>query len=176
MTDRGQTDHFGVFDLPRRLTVDAAGLERKFLRLSRECHPDRFSAQGLEAVAEAQRRSARVNDAYRTLRDPVQRAEHLLALQGVERGEGAAKCPPDLLEAVFELRESIVERPSPELRTRVRELLSNATERIDELFREHDAGDASERPATLASIREALDRRQFLSSLDREVVKALGSR
>jgi molecular chaperone HscB len=176
VTDREQTDHFAVFGLPRRLVVDAAGLEREFIRLSRESHPDRFAAQGPDAVAEAQRRSARVNDAYRVLRDPVQRAEHLLALQGVERGEGAAKCPPDLLEEVFELRERISERASPALRSRVGELLAEADERLAELFREHDEGGDDERPSTLGSLREALDRRQFLASLDREVAKALGSR
>ena len=176
MDERVQTDHFGVFDLPRGLVVDAVGLEREFLRLSRETHPDRFAGQHPEAVAEAQRRSARVNDAYRVLRDPVQRAEHLLALQGVERREGEAKCPSDLLEEVFELRESIMDRPSPELRSRVRALLSDADGWLAELFREHDAGDDSARPAALASLREALDRRQFLASLDREVAKALGSR
>jgi molecular chaperone HscB len=173
---RDKTDHFGVFDLPRRLEVDLEALEREFLRLSRELHPDRFVASGPEAVAESQRNSARVNDAYRALKDPAARAEHLLELAGVERKEGEAKCPPDLLAEVFELRESIAEGPDEGVCEQVATLLEDADRRIGELFARHDRAGDSERPGVLAELRTALDRRQFLVSLDREVVKALGSR
>ncbi|MHC4860870.1 MAG: Fe-S protein assembly co-chaperone HscB, partial [Planctomycetota bacterium] len=138
---RERTDHFGVFELPRKLVVDLDRLERKFLRLSREHHPDRFAGQGPEAIAASQRSSARVNDAYRILKDPVKRAEHLLTLAGVERKEGEAKCPPDLLAEVFELRERIMEGPDEELRARVTTLLEEANRRLGELFGAHDEAD-----------------------------------
>ena len=97
-----KADHYDVFGLSRRLGLDRDELESEFLRLSREFHPDRFAGAPAAERAEIQRNSARVNDAYRTLRDPVSRAEYLLLLEGIERPEGEAKCPPDLLEEVFE--------------------------------------------------------------------------
>jgi molecular chaperone HscB len=170
-----QTDHFEVFGLERCLEVDGGALEAEFLRLSRECHPDRFAGQDAATVAEAQRRSARVNDAYRTLRDPVHRAEHLLELEGVERPEGEAKCPPDLLAEVFDLRERIMENPNDELREEAERMLVTADRRLHGLFAAHDSAAPAERPSLLSEVREALDRRKFLLSLSREVERALGS-
>ena len=98
-------DHFCLFDLPRRFEIDASALESAFLRLSREFHPDRHAAAPAEERAAIQRSSARVNDAHRILMDPTARAEYLLGLEGVERPAGELRCPSDLLEEVFALRE-----------------------------------------------------------------------
>jgi molecular chaperone HscB len=170
-------DHFELFGFDRKLDLDSAKLNEAFLRLSREYHPDRFAVAEPEVRAVAQRNSARVNDAKRVLSDPVARAEYVLRLAGIERPEGEAKCPPDLLMEVFELREKLAEDPGPELTERVLALFAEVNDRLEEQFARHDA--ATDEPArllVLQEIRETLDRRKFLLNLTREVEGTLGKR
>lgn len=103
-------DYFSVFGLPQKLVLDAADLERKFHELSWRLHPDRFAQASPQERRFSLDRSSLLNDAYRTLRDPVRRAEYLLWLAG-RRKEGQSKqqAPPELLEEVFELNESLEE-------------------------------------------------------------------
>ncbi|HKA20952.1 MAG TPA: Fe-S protein assembly co-chaperone HscB [Blastocatellia bacterium] len=100
-------DHFQFLELPRKLVVDDAALEKSFYSLSRQFHPDYFmSATELEKRASLER-SSRLNDAYRTLRDRIARITYLLALEGYKESE--KKAPPDLLEEVFESNMAIEE-------------------------------------------------------------------
>ena len=111
-------DYFTFFGLPRKLNVDVAALGRDFYELSRKLHPDlnaRADSKEQEWIIE---QSSLLNDAYRTLKDPIKRTQYLLLLEGVEleeqskaatdqaRATGETKkqiVPPDLLEEVFEL-------------------------------------------------------------------------
>ncbi len=105
-----ETDYFALFGLPQKLWMDCAELEKLFHQLSWKLHPDNF-VRGNEYERELSlERSAQLNDAYRALRDPVARVEYLLAWGGM-RKEGAARqqAPPELLEEVFELNESLDE-------------------------------------------------------------------
>ena len=95
------TDYFSFFGLPRRLGIDESELEKTFYSLSRQFHPDYFMGASPEERQASVERSSMLNDAYRTLRDPVKRAGYLLQLQGYKEAE--KKAPPDLLEEVFEL-------------------------------------------------------------------------
>ena len=117
-------DYFAAFSLPRRLTLDLPALEKSFYAQSRKLHPDRFASKPLAEQEAALAQSSLLNDAYRTLRDPVARTQHLLALEGVEleeqsksateaaRASGTEKkqlIPPELLEEVFELNMQLME-------------------------------------------------------------------
>jgi molecular chaperone HscB len=117
-------DYFAFFGMPRKLNLDVAALEKNFYELSRRLHPDlnaRASAQEQEWSLE---QSSLLNDAYRTLRDPIKRTQYLLHLEGMEleeqsksatekaRATGEVKkqiVPPDLLEEVFELNMQLEE-------------------------------------------------------------------
>ena len=117
-------DYFAFFGLPPKLNIDIVALEKDFYDLSRKLHPDltvRATAQEQEWSTE---QSSLLNDAYRTLRDPIQRTQYLLKLEGVEleeqsksatekaRATGEVKkqiVPPDLLEEVFELNMQLEE-------------------------------------------------------------------
>ena len=116
-------DYFSFLGLPRKLRIDAADLERRFRTLSRQFHPDYFyNATPAERRASLER-SSYLNDAYRTLKNPVARVEYLLALEGLgpqaaDRGPGASgtddaaakqAVPPALLEEVFALNEELDE-------------------------------------------------------------------
>jgi molecular chaperone HscB len=111
-------DHFTFFGFPRKLNLDTAALEKEFYELSRRLHPDLFGQADDQERAWSLEQSSMLNDAYRTLKDPIKRTEYLLRLEGIEleeqskqatekaRATGELKkqvVPPDLLEEVFEL-------------------------------------------------------------------------
>src|ERR1700719_1098473 len=104
------SDYFQVFGLPRKLSVDGSALEQKFLQLSWKLHPDNFVNASEQDKELSLQRSSELNDGYRVLRDPLARTEYLLQIEG-ERKEGEKKqqAPPELLEEVFELNESLDE-------------------------------------------------------------------
>ena len=112
------------FGLPRKLNLDMSGLEREFYALSRRLHPDLYSQGDAKEQEWSLEQSSQLNDAYRTLKDPIKRTEYLLRLEGVEleeqskaateqaRTTGQVKkqvVPPDLLEEVFELNMQLEE-------------------------------------------------------------------
>ena len=111
-------DYFAFLGVPRKLNLDLADLEQRFRALSRQFHPDYFyNATPAERRASLER-SSYLNDAYRTLRQPVARIEYLLELEGVDRrrtsGQPATRrtgqqVPPALLEEVFALNEELDE-------------------------------------------------------------------
>src|ERR1700678_3561031 len=114
---------FQFFGLDQKLCVDAETLQKRFYELSRQWHPDRFSRKSASEQAEALDATSILNDGYRTLRDPVKRAEYVLTEEGFPIGEQRSKdVPPELLEEVFELNMALEEmgggddsaRPQPE--------------------------------------------------------------
>lgn len=105
-------DFFSYLGVPRKLGLDAATLEQNFRALSRQFHPDYFyNATPAERRASLER-SSYLNDAYRTLRQPMSRIEYLLTVEGMPvggHGEGTTQVPPSLLEDVFALNEELDE-------------------------------------------------------------------
>ena len=103
-----------------QLDLDLAALEHEFHRLSRKLHPDRFARAQENEKQWSLADTALLNDAYRTLKDPLRRTEYLLKLDGAEIGEehagkdrkganGPSRVPADLLEEVFELNMQLEE-------------------------------------------------------------------
>src|SRR5713101_9099224 len=109
-TQSKTVDYFAIFGLPRKLWIEMSALEQKFLQLSWKLHPDNFVNASAEEREISLKRSSELNDAYRTLKDPVGRVEYLLAIEGARKeGETKQQVPPELLEEVFELNESLDE-------------------------------------------------------------------
>src|SRR5713226_6792696 len=105
-----QSDYFLLFEMPRRLWIEMGALEHKFLQLSWKLHPDNYVNASAEEREISLKRSSELNDAYRTLREPVARVEYLLAIEGARiEGKNKQQAPPELLEEVFELNESLDE-------------------------------------------------------------------
>jgi molecular chaperone HscB len=118
------TDFFSFFGLPRKLSVDTSKLERDFYQFSRKLHPDVFAQATAKEQDWSLQKTSQLNDAYRTLKDPISRTEYLLKLEGVQMEEQSKKAtekaresgemkkqvvPPDLLEEVFELNMQLEE-------------------------------------------------------------------
>ena len=105
-------DFFSFLGLPRKLNLDMADFEQRYRALSRQFHPDYFyNAAPAERRASLEK-SSYLNDAYRTLRNPISRVEYLLKLEGLaaQGPEQASKqVPAGLLEEVFTLNEELDE-------------------------------------------------------------------
>jgi molecular chaperone HscB len=185
-------DYFAIFGLPRKLWIEMSVLEQKFLQMSWKLHPDNFVNASEQERELSLKRSSELNDAYRTLRDPIARVEYLLAIEG-ERKEGEKKqqAPPELLEEVFELNESLDElreakssgEDLAELRARLEAAENNFQERLGEVDAELQAaarewdtamdGDMSTRKKIMARLNELLNRRSYIRNLVTNVAKEL---
>jgi molecular chaperone HscB len=188
-------DYFSIFGLPRKLWIEMGALEQKFLQLSWKLHPDNFVSASEEQRELSLKRSSELNDAYRVLRHPVARVEYLLAIEG-ERKEGEKKqqAPPELLEEVFELNESLDELREAKsagadlagLKSRLENAEKNFGEKLGEvdtelqsIAREWDKAidlnaDEATRKKLMARMNELLNRRSYVRNLVANVAKELG--
>ena len=180
-------DYFAVFELPRKLAVDGDALQRRFYELSRRHHPDFHQGAGAQAQGEALATSARVNRAYRALRDPFARVEYLVALEGGGQpgDEGKPRPPTDLLEEMMEVQEGLMEARAaglgPDERARLTESRRQLAERyqaeeaaIVARFGDWDGAAEGERPALVAWFKEQLAARAYLRTVIDDLGEALG--
>jgi molecular chaperone HscB len=193
-------DYYSVFSIDPKLNVDLAVLEQEFHRLSRKLHPDRF-ARGTQNERDwSLADTALLNDAYRTLKDPIRRTQYLLKLHGEEIGEEHAgkgrqdpsRAPADLLEEVFDLnmqleelrmaRASGEEEDDPAIlqsltdaKNKFDGLLANVDELLHAEWSAWDNGDQAARAEAQNKMVALLDRRRYLSNLVREVNETLGA-
>jgi molecular chaperone HscB len=194
-------DYFQVFGLERGFQIDLPALEQEFHRLSRKVHPDRFARAGENERQWSLADTALLNDAYRTLKDPLHRTEYLLKLEGAEIGEEHAgkdrkgqsdpsRVPADLLEEVFELNMQLEEmrmarkmgESDPALladleqgKKKFEGLLAEVDEDLYAQWQVWDAGDETARQAAQRTMVALLDRRRYLSNLVRDVTETLGA-
>jgi molecular chaperone HscB len=193
-TNAQATDYFAIFGLPRKLWIEMNALEQKFLQLSWKLHPDNF-VNATEPERELSlKRSSELNDAYRTLRDPVARVEYLLGLENMRKeGEHKQQAPPELLEEVFELNESLDELREAKsagddlavLKACLESAEKNFGEKLAEVdaelqaaAREWDAAvdadaDEATRKKLMARMNEFLNRRSYIRNLVVNVQKEL---
>ncbi len=128
-------NYFELFDLPVSFDLDAAQLRVHYRQLQSELHPDRYAAASAGEQRLAVQYSARVNEAYNTLREPVARALYLLFLAGRSQDEiNREQVDGGFLIMQMELREkleSIDELVDPE--TAIDNLLQEIAQDMGEL-------------------------------------------
>jgi len=191
-------DYFSVFGLVSRLDLDLSELEHEFHRLSRKLHPDRFARAHENEKQWSLADTALLNDAYRTLKDPIRRTEYLLKLHGAEIGEEHAgkdrkdpsRVPADLLEEAFDLNMQLEEMgmakkmgdTDAELQLSLEQAKRKFDGLLDDVDRDlrvewqvWDAGDAGKRAASQKKMVALLDRRRYISNLVRDVTETLGA-
>src|SRR5580698_1271701 len=160
---------YEALGLTPALSLDGNDLKKRFYERSRQWHPDRFSRASAEEQEKALEMTSVLNDAFRTLRDPISRAEYFLKESGIELSKEA---PPELLEEVFELNMALEElregdeSAKPQLmeaRTRFVEMRKAIDEQLGA------AGDRGE----LDEVRALLNRRRYISNLIRDVENVL---
>ena len=165
-------NHFELLGLPLGYAVDAARLESGYRALQTQVHPDRFAA-----APEAERRvamqwAARANEAYRTLKDPVDRARYLLSLKGFDTGEESnTAMPPDFLMQQMEWREAVADAAAARDVARLEEVRGELREERDGMLRMLErAIDADSNYEAGCSLVRKL---RFIEKLDEEIDEAL---
>ena len=174
------SDFYEIFGLPRSLSLSLDDLQKRFYELSRQLHPDRFMQKPEGERQRALDMSSALNDAYRTLKDPVKRAQYLLGVEGFDIGEQRSKdVPPELLEEVFELNMALEEMRGgddsarPQLEAAEKNftgMLVETDQRLQSLFEQYDGSKSRD---TLSQIRNVLNRRKYIQNLVSEVQKTL---
>jgi molecular chaperone HscB len=191
-------NYFTVFSLAPHLNIDLPALETEFHRLSRKLHPDRFARATDQEKEWSLADTALLNDAYRTLKEPLRRTEYLLKLEGSEIGEEFAgkdkanpsRVPADLLEEVFELNMQLEEMrmarkmgeedPSlhaslTEAKSKFEAMVKDVDEHLHKEWTAWDQGDQTARQTSQNKMVALLDRRRYLSNLLRDVTETLGA-
>ena len=156
-------DHFARLGMPAALDLEAAELDKAYFARQRRWHPDSFVARLPEEKAKASAEAAALNDAYRTLKDPLSRAVYFASLRGVELpGDGKTIEDPELLMEAMEAREALHEADAIEtveaLAETARHEMQKALSGLTGLFLRDD------RPA----LRKALLRLRYLDKFIEE--------
>ena len=195
-----ESDYFTCFGLPRLLTIDAQALETKFYELSRTFHPDFFQRKTDAEQTISLENSALLNTAYRTLKDPIRRAEYLVQLEAGSAQDIRTSPPADLFEEILELQEDLHEfrtassddqaSERDRLRTKLmdeREHLEQRQQAMESDLRSfftkwdhlqtqdgHNQAVRGEKEATLKQIREILSNRTYLRNIINDLIATIG--
>ena len=191
-------DYFTAVGLPRKLNIDTGLLETKFYEMSRAFHPDFYEGKTEMERAVSLTNSATLNQAYHTLKDPIERVEYLLRLEAGSVKEIPGKPPTELFETLLEIQEQLDElqsvkahtgTPSQELIGKLRaehgtlEATRGTLERrLAELFQlwdrlvDRSSGDQAqktEKEQVLKQMRDILSQRNYLNTMLAHIAGAL---
>ena len=161
-------NHFELFGLEPGYALDPERLERAYREIQARIHPDRFAHAGDADRRASMQWTTRVNEAYRTLQDPVERARYLLELKGVDVAfETNTARPADFLGRQLELREALElaqgEKDAGALDRLRRELRSGAEELKEAL------GETLDAKRDYAAAAGLVRKLKFLDRLDAEI-------
>ncbi len=165
-------NYFALFGLPQRYRFDAQQLDAAYHALQRAVHPDRYAAAGDVERRVALQSSARVNEAYQALKDPVGRAQYLLSLRGIDAfAETNTALPAEFLQRELERREAVGEaqaaRDADRLAVLLREVRSEAAA-LESALAEHLDAEAWE------NARDAVRELRFLTKIAGDIEAAIG--
>ena len=191
-------DYFTALNLPRKLNIDTGKLETKYYEMSRAFHPDFYEGKTEMERAVSLANSATLNQAYHTLKDPIERVEYLLRLEAGSAKEIPGKPPTDLFETLLEIQEQLEElqRVKTDQGTTAKEVVarlraergtleakrSALERRLAELFHiwdhivERASGDQTqktEREQVLKQMRDILSQRNYLNTMLGNIAEAL---
>lgn len=162
-----QSTDFELFGLPPRFALDAGALYVRWKELQRQVHPDKFAAQGAAAQRVAMQWSARINEAYRRLKSPLQRAAYLCELNGAPiDAENNTAMPPAFLMQQMELREALDDAASADdLEQIASQSASLQRDMLSKIEQQTDAEQAW--PAAAQSVRALMFLDRLAADIDR---------
>ena len=183
-----EVDCFAALGIPRKLVIDTRKLERIYHELSRNLHPDRFAARGVQLRDASLKSTALLTRAYRTLRDPVSRGRYWLELLGERLGDNN-RVPPGLAATVFQVQEELEELREARATGagNVAELVAGVAKcrkdldaqlgkelaALEENFSRWEENKSQDRTALIAALKERLSRIAYLKTLVRDVERQL---
>ena len=167
--------YFDMVGLDRRYHLSLRELEERYHAGAREHHPDRHVRDAERQRVASALATAELTEAYRTLKDPVKRAEYLLELEGVRIADERSAHPvaPGFLVEIMELREGLEEARGAKDEARVQALGADVRGRseramaeVGALFQRYDGGDRAALPAIADALVALRYYRRFLDELE----------
>jgi len=158
-------DHFALFELPRTFRLEPSMLDKRYREIQTQVHPDKFAHAGDAEKRVSLQWATRANEAYRTLKMPLSRAQYLLSLAGHDvDGENNTAMPSEFLMEQMEWREAVAEariaREQGELEQlhhRVKQRMNDRYEQLAELLDDqHDYPLAADRVRRLMFLEKLL--------------------
>src|SRR4051794_22656893 len=163
--------HFELFGLKPLFRLDPQALEQSYRDLQGLVHPDRFAQAGDAERRASMQMTTRVNEAYRALKNPVQRAKHLLELHGVDVAfETNTQMPTDFLLQQMEMRENLegaVGQKDSSFLDRLKQKLASQAERL-----EAQLGETIDAKKDYAAAVEQVRKLMFLQKIEEEIDSA----
>ncbi len=152
---------FAILNLPETFELNLKTLEKNYFDAQRQWHPDRFIGKGEDMRGEAATRSVLINDAYETLKNPLERAKHMLELKGVFIDD-ETNPPQDLLMEMMELRERIHDSADDgktllAIVEDLKKLMSVSTQAITDAFKTDDIKAAQEETLCFGYLGKAME-------------------
>ena len=167
-------NHFELFNLPVAFAIDSAALDRAYREVQREVHPDRFTIASDAEKRLAAQWSTRANEAYQTLKSPLNRGRYLLKIHGIDTEEESnTAMPVDFLMQQMEWREAVVDARRGRDEVRLDALA--AQHRADETRLFALLADELATPPGMAAARLTVRKLRFLEKLGEEIDDAFES-
>ena len=164
-------NHFELFGLDPAFGLDKEMLEKAYRDIQSRVHPDRFAHAGDAERRASMQWTTRVNEAYRTLKDPVQRAKHILELRGIDVGfETNTQMPTDFLLQQLELREELeaaLQKKDASLLDALKKSLQGQRQLL-----EGEIGNAIDQKKNYEGATASVRKLMFLDRLDAEIDEA----
>ena len=164
-------NYFELFGLPVSFELDVNDLAARYRDLQRHVHPDKFAN-----ASDAERRlslqmATLINEAFQTLKDPVQRGRYLLSVRGIDLGEetDTAMAPAFLMEQM-EWRESLDEvRQAENPHKQLAELANQIERRMQDTVGRFRSAFSAETPESMKQARNLVREMQFLEKMRQEI-------
>jgi len=160
-------NYFALFSLPIAFDIDLPELNSRFRELQKAAHPDKYANAIDQERLKSVQRASLINNAYNTLKDPVNRARHMLEINGFDlENEKQNTLAPAFLMQQIELREQIEEAHGDiesldETNDQIVDLLRKTTDSIRQLF--------AQDPPGFDEIREKVQEAKFFVRLKENV-------
>ena len=159
------SDHFALFGLPPRFSIDRAALDAAFRAMQSEVHPDKFAHADAATQRQAVERATLVNEAYQTLKAPVARGAYLLRQAGIEPFDPAnTRMSSAFLMQQIEWREQLAAATDVDALETLENSLAEAAHAYEQRL-----VTLIDRNADLVSATETLRELRFIEKLDEEI-------
>ena len=166
-------NYFELFDIPVQLRVDIAPLHKKFFALSRQFHPDYFVNATPAEQAEALEKSALLNKAYKTFKNPDETIKYVLFEKGLLQEEEKYELPPDFLMEVLEINEQLMdadhENTANQVKLAIDRLQSEIYEPVQKTVENYQEGHTSQEE--LLRVKEYYYKKKYLDRIARELAE-----
>ena len=152
-------NYFELFDIPISLSVDKAGLHKKYFELQKKYHPDFFTQADDATQEEALEKSSLINKALKTFQQEQTTIKYVLQLKGLLEEEEKYQLPPDFLMEVMELNEALSEGSAEALQSFETDIYSG----VANIIKNYD--DAKITIEELLKVKEFYFKRKYLQRI-----------